>query len=127
MVTMHAPTLTDKVIREAERKGKLAGKTFVETYNLGTNVMVDTLFHDGILSGATIIVERLPWLTAVSSVVSSLRTFLKGSGIPFDTMAREEADTLILDYLSAYDQASRAVILDTVKYAKGKDTHNARD
>lgn len=127
MDSVKSPTL-DAMLRAvttaATEAGDEAGHEFVQTWKLGTNRKVDTLFREGVRSNASIIVQRFPWAAMAQRVLAGATVvgpILVGIGVDPDSLDSEVMDEVIETYLREYDNASRKVILVAVSH--GKDTN----
>lgn len=118
-----ADTLSDvegAVVNLAARDGRKAGREFLAKYDLGKNIWIDKMIHEGIETNVSLIVQRLPWATVIPAFGQhkAIRDLLIRIHIDPDAIDREVVDALVWTYMVAYDKASRKVILNVVSHER---------
>lgn len=113
--------VTDSVVELAVKDGREAGQAFVAAYDLGQNEKVDAIFLEGLETNVSLIIQRLPWAIVIPEFAKdpSIRALLERLNIDPDNIASEVTDELVWAYISAYDQASRDMIRETIRSKKG--------
>lgn len=113
--------VTKAIVKIAEKDGRTAGAAFVAKYALGTNVFVDDIVHEGLQSNVSLIIQRLPWASMIPEFGKDpmIRALFIRIPLDPDSIASEVADELVWAYMTAYDKASRNVILIAVSHRKG--------
>lgn len=114
--------ITDSVVELAVKDGRAAGIAFGAEYSLGQNPRIDQIILEGLEANVSIIVQRLPWATAIPifTDIPAIRDLMVRLSIDPDHVASEVMDDLVWTYVSAYDEASRNVIRDIIRNAKDR-------